>query len=124
MSVFDPEKSSIAYAKYMKTLYNQFGDWYLAMAAYNWGPGTCSARSCGRGMRTSGSCIAAMFFGGDRRTMCRASSRHHHGEEPTQYGLDNWCRRRDRSDTVTVDYAIDLRLVADLTNASLSEIVA
>src|ERR1700722_1825294 len=36
---FDPEKSSIAYAKYMKELYQQFGDWYLAMAAYNWGPG-------------------------------------------------------------------------------------
>jgi membrane-bound lytic murein transglycosylase D len=32
---FDPEKSSIAYAKYMKMLYNQFGDWYLAMAACN-----------------------------------------------------------------------------------------
>ena len=36
---FDPEKSSIAYAKYMKSLYDQFGDWYLAMAAYDWGPG-------------------------------------------------------------------------------------
>jgi len=36
---FDPQKSSIAYARYMKTLYNQFGDWYLAMAAYDWGPG-------------------------------------------------------------------------------------
>jgi membrane-bound lytic murein transglycosylase D len=36
---FDPEKSSIAYARYMKQLYAQFGDWYLAMAAYDWGPG-------------------------------------------------------------------------------------
>src|SRR6185312_15448204 len=32
---FDPEKSSKAYARYMKSLYDQFGDWYLAMAAYD-----------------------------------------------------------------------------------------
>ena len=36
---FDPEKSSRAYARYIKSLYNQFGDWYLAMAGYDWGPG-------------------------------------------------------------------------------------
>src|SRR3984957_2934949 len=36
---FDPQKSSLAYARYMKSLYNQCGDWYLAMAAYDWGPG-------------------------------------------------------------------------------------
>ena len=36
---FDPLKSSMAYAKYMKTVYNQLGDWYLAMAGYDWGPG-------------------------------------------------------------------------------------
>jgi len=36
---FDPEKSTIAYAKYMKYLYSETGDWYLAMAAYDWGLG-------------------------------------------------------------------------------------
>ena len=36
---FDPVKSTHAYARYMKTLYAQLGDWYLAMAAYDWGPG-------------------------------------------------------------------------------------
>lgn len=36
---FDPDKASDAAARYLKDLYDNFGDWILAIAAYNCGPG-------------------------------------------------------------------------------------
>ena len=122
---FDPEKSSKAYARYMKELYNQFGDWYLAMAAYNWGPGNVQ-RSV---MRTG----YADFWELYRRNVLPSATKNYvpgiiaaaiMAKNPKQYGLDGLVPDPPVvSDTVTVDYPIDLRLVADVTEVSLGEIV-
>jgi membrane-bound lytic murein transglycosylase D len=123
---FDPQKSSIAYAKYMKTLYNQFGDWYLAMAAYDWGPGNVQRAV----MRTG----YADFWELYRRNVLPAETKNYvpgiiaaiiMAKNPAQYGLDKMVPEAEvASDTVTVDYAIDLRLVSDITGAPLPEVVA
>ena len=123
---FDPEKSSLAYAKYMKALYNQFGDWYLAMAAYDWGPGNVQRVVSRTGY--------ADFWELHRRNAMPAETRNYvpgiiaamiMAKNPAQYGLSDLVPDAPvLSDKVTTSYAIDMKLVADVTGATVSEIVA
>ena len=122
---FDPEQSTIAYAKYMKELYNQFGDWYLAMAAYNWGPGNVQRAVARTGY--------ADFWQLYRLNALPAETKNYvpgiiaaaiMAKNPRLYGLTNIVPDAPvLSDEVTTTYAIDMRLVADLTNSTVAEIV-
>ena len=122
---FDPEKSSRAYARYIKELYNQFGDWYLAMAAYNWGPGNIQ-----RDVQRTGYADFWEFY---RRGLMPAQTRAYvpqilaailMAKNPELYGLDRLVPSPPVIyDTVHTDYSIDLRLVSDVTGASVQELV-
>lgn len=48
---FDPERATEAACRYMRQLYNIFGDWHLVLAAYNTGPGNVrrAIRRCNGG---------------------------------------------------------------------------
>ena len=123
---FDPEKSSRAYARYIKSLHDQFGDWYLAMAAYDWGPGYVQ-----RAVERTG---YADYWELYRRNVLPQETKNYvpgiiaaiiMAKNPQKYGLaDVTPDPPVVSDTVTVDYSIDLRLVSDLTGASAQEIAA
>jgi membrane-bound lytic murein transglycosylase D len=121
---FDPEKSTRAYARYIKELHAQFGDWYLAMAAYDWGPGKIQ-----RAVQRTG---YADFWELYQRNVLPAETKNYvpiilaaaiMAKNPSQYGLsDIPVDPPLRSDTVTTDSSINLRLVADLVGTTTEEI--
>ncbi|WP_442300627.1 transglycosylase SLT domain-containing protein [Terriglobus sp. 2YAB30_2] len=123
---FDPEKSSRAYARYIKELYNQFGDWYLALAAYDWGPGNVQRAV----MRTG----YADFWELYRRGNLPGETRNYvpgiiaaiiMAKNPQQYNLTEINPEPPAVyDTVSVSSQVDLRLVADVTNSSVATLVS
>src|SRR2546430_4275034 len=106
----DPEKATRAAARHLKDLHNQFGDWYLAMAAYNSGPGNVQ-----QAVRRTG---YADFWELYKRNVLPAETKNYvpiilamtiMSKNPAQYGLD--AVQPDpamKYDVVKVDYPVDL----------------
>lgn len=123
---FDPEKSTRSYARYMKYLYNQLGDWYLAMAAYDWGAGNVQ-----RAVQKTG---YADFWELYKRNNLPGETKNYVPEilaaiiianHPKQYGFDELTLDPPvMTDTVSINYSVDMRLVADVVNAPLDELLA
>jgi len=121
---FDPRLSTEAYARYIKELHQQFGDWYLAMAAYDWGPGKVQ-----RAVERTG---YADFWQLYERNVLPAETKNYvpiivaaaiMAKNPSQYGLQDLPADPPlASDTVTTDSRISLPLVADLTGSTADEI--
>ena len=121
----DPEKATRAAARHLKDLYNQFGDWYLAMAAYNSGPGNVQ-----QAVRRTG---YADFWELYKRNVLPSETKNYvpiilamtiMSKNPAQYGLD--AVQPDppmKYDVVKVNYPVDLRLVAECVDVPVEQMV-
>ena len=123
----DPEKATRAAATYLKTLGGMFdGDWHLALASYNGGPGrvqraiershssdfwnlTASSKYLPRETRDYVPMILAAIV---------------IAKNPTQYGFDFAAQQPFSYEKVTVDSPIDLRRVAEWAGAPIDDIQA
>jgi membrane-bound lytic murein transglycosylase D len=121
----DPEKATRAAARHLHDLYNQFGDWYLAMAAYNSGPGTVQSAVKRTGY--------ADFWELYRRNVLPKETRNYvpiivavtiMAKNPGQYGLEAIIKDKPVPyDTIKIDYPIDLRLAAECVDATAEDLL-
>jgi len=118
----DPEKATRAAAHHLRDLYNQFGDWYLAMAAYNSGPGNVQ-----QAVKRTG---YADFWELYKRNVLPKETKNYVpiilaftiiAKNPGQYGLDRLQPALPlETDTTRIDYPVDLRLVAECVDVDLN----
>jgi len=121
----DPEKATRAAAQYLKTLNKMFdGDWNLAMASYNAGPGRLQRAVKASKLNDYWKLTeTARFLPKETRNyvpMIMAAVII--AKNPTQYGFEPGVNSTLAYDTVTVPDALDLRTVAEWTETSIEEI--
>jgi membrane-bound lytic murein transglycosylase D len=109
----DPEKSTMAAAAYLRDLYNLFGSWFLAQAAYNAGEGTIS-----RAIRATGSsdfwALARTGFlqSETKEFVPRILAATHIAREPIRYGFEPPAISAPIEERVAVPGSTDLRWVS------------
>jgi membrane-bound lytic murein transglycosylase D len=121
----DPEKATVAAAKYLKMLHKMFdGDWHLVLAAYNGGLGRLQ-----RAMKRAGT---EDFWSLSKSTRYLPRETREYvplilaaiivAKNPAQYGFDVVAAPPIAYEKVAVPRAIDLRRVAEWTETSIDEI--
>ena len=123
----DPEKATVAAAKYLKSLHKLFdGDWHLVLAAYNGGMGRVQ-----RAMNRAG--VSDFWRLSQSSRYLPRETREYVplilaaiivAKNPTQYGFEMAAAEPMAYDTVTIERPIDLRRVAEWTATPIDEIQA
>jgi membrane-bound lytic murein transglycosylase D len=120
----DPEKATRAAARHLRDLYHHFGDWYLAIAAYNCGPGVID-----RAVERTG---YADFWELRRRNVLPKETANYVpailamtivAKNAKEYGLDDVDPDEPLDyDTIEMGAKTHLQLVADLADCPVSEL--
>lgn len=120
----DPEKSTIAAAKYLKDLYDRFNNWYLAAAGYNAGEGKIN-----RAIRKY---ATEDFWKLSEKRYLRAETKNYVpkliaaaliAKNPQDYGFDQIRYEEPISyDEVVLDAPMDLRVAAKLAGVSYEDL--
>jgi membrane-bound lytic murein transglycosylase D len=119
----DPEKATRAAAHDLRDLYDQFGDWYLAMAAYNSGAGMVQ-----HAIERTG---YADFWELYHRNVLPKETQNYVpiilaldliSKDPARYGIEVDPEPALKADTVKPGQAIDLRLVAETIDTDLESL--
>ena len=119
----DPEKSTRAAARHLKDLYDQFGDWLLVMAAYNWGAGGVERAVAFTGY--------ADYWELMKRNNLPAETKNYIpiilamtiiSKDPARYGFEVTPDPPASVEKVPLTSALDLRLVAESLDLTLAEV--
>jgi membrane-bound lytic murein transglycosylase D len=123
----DPEKATIAAAKYLRTLSKMFdGDWHLALASYNGGPGRLT-----RAMKSAN--LDDFWQLAEKPKALPRETREYVpmilaaiviARNPAQYGFDFEPEQPAAIDKVTLPRPVDLRRVAEWIDTPVDQIQA
>jgi len=116
----DPEQATRAAARYLRALYDEFGDWYLAMAAYNSGAGTIEHAV----LRTGYADFWELFH---RNVLPKETQNYVPiilaltliSKDPARYGIEPQPEPAFQADKIKPGQPIDLRLVAETIDTDL-----
>jgi membrane-bound lytic murein transglycosylase D len=123
----DPAKATQAAATYLKSLYGMFGDWHLALASYNGGPGRVQ-----NAIKRAGGVKDFWKLSASRRYLPQETRDYVPlilaaiiiARNPGQYGLDIEPPplQQPAFETVMLPVAVDLRRVAEWAGTSVQAI--